>query len=60
MLQIYMKNFKNKIQIIIPPKRINFVKCNENGDIIEQANRSNFDSIFLCYKMNLDSDIVFL
>ena len=32
----YMKPFKNKIQIIIPPKRINFIKCNENGEIIDE------------------------
>jgi len=56
----YMKVFKNKIQIIIPKSRINFIKCNENGDIIEQKNSCNFDSIYLCYKMNLSSDIVFL
>jgi len=56
----YMKIFKNKIQIIIPPKRINFIKCNENGKVIDQDNTSNFDSIFLCYKINLPSDIVFL
>ena len=56
----YMKIFKGKLQIIIPPKRINFIKCNENGDIIKQENTSNFDSIFLCYKINLSSDIVFL
>jgi len=48
-----MKFFKGKLQIIIPPKRINFIKCNENGKVIDQPNTSNFDSIFLCYKMNL-------
>ena len=56
----YMKIFKNKLQIIIPPKRINFIKCDENGNIIKQPNTSNFDSIYLCYKINLSSDIVFL
>ena len=56
----YMKVFKGKIQIIIPSRRIYFIKCNENGDIIEQPNTCNFDSVFLCYKMRLDSDIVFL
>ena len=56
----YMKVFKNKIQIIIPPKRINFIKCDLNGEIIKQENTSNFDSIYLCYKINLPSDIVFL
>jgi len=56
----YMKVFKNKIQIIIPPKRINFIKCDDNGKVIDQPNTSNFDSIFLCFKINLPSDIVFL
>jgi hypothetical protein len=56
----YMKIFKNKLQIIIPPKRINFIKCDLNGNIIKQPNSCNFDSIYLCYKINLDSDIVFL
>jgi hypothetical protein len=56
----YMKIFKNKLQIIIPPKRINFIKCDLNGNIIKQKNSCNFDSIYLCYKINLSSDIVFL
>jgi len=56
----YMSPFKGKLQIIIPKSRINFIKCNENGDIIKQKNTSNFDSIFLCYKIGLDNDIVFL
>ena len=55
----YMKVFKNKIQIIIPKSRINFIKCDLNGDIIEQKNSCNFDSIYLCYKIGLDNDIVF-
>jgi len=56
----YMSSFKGKLQIIIPEKRINFIKCNKNGNIIEQPNRSNFDSIFICFKMRLHSDIIFL
>jgi hypothetical protein len=56
----YMSPFKGKLQIIIPKKRINFIKCDENGQIIKQKNSCNFDSIFLCYKINLSSDIVFL
>jgi len=56
----YMSPFKGKLQIIIPKKRINFIKCNENGEIVPLKNSCNFDSIFLCYKINLDSDIVFL
>jgi len=41
-----MKKFKGKLQNIIPPKRINVIKCNENGDVIKKENTSNFDSIF--------------
>ena len=55
-----MKIFKGKLQIIIPKSRINFIKCNENGKVIDQPNTSNFDSIYLCYKIGLDNDIVFL
>jgi hypothetical protein len=56
----YMSPFKGKLQIIIPKKRINFIKCDLNGDIIKQKNSCNFDSIFLCYQMKLSSDIIFL
>jgi len=43
----------NKIQLIIPNKRIHFIK---NG---EQTNRNWYDTVFLCYKLNLDKDITF-
>jgi hypothetical protein len=46
--------FQDKIQIIIPKSRIHFVK---NG---EQTNKSWFDTIWICYKMNLEKDITFL
>ena len=43
----------DKIQLIIPNKRIHFIK---NG---EQTSRNWFDTVFLCYKLNLDKDITF-
>ena len=46
---------KDKIQIIIPRKRIQFIK-----DGIEKNNRCNFDCFYYCYKMNLDKDIIWL
>lgn len=52
--QYLKKYFKNQIQIIIPERRIQFIK---NG---KQTDRCYFDTIFICYKMNLLSDIVFL
>jgi len=51
----YFKSFKDKIQIIIPPKRINFVK---NGT--EKKDRCNFDCFYYCYKIELENDITWL
>ena len=51
----YFKPFKNKIQIIIPRKRIQFIK---NGN--ELQNKCNFDCFYYCYKMNLERDIIWL
>ena len=51
----YFKIFKNEIQLIIPQKRIQFVK---NGD--ELQNKCNFDCFYYCYKMNLPRDIMWL
>tara|TARA_R110002096_G_scaffold25101_6_gene78848 strand:- start:853 stop:1335 length:483 start_codon:yes stop_codon:yes gene_type:complete len=47
--------FKNDLQIIIPRKRIQFVK---NGN--ELNNKCNFDCFYYCYKMNLPRDIIWL
>jgi len=51
----YFKIFKNEIQLIIPQKRIQFVK---NGH--ELQNKCNFDCFYYCYKMNLPRDIMWL
>jgi hypothetical protein len=51
----YFRKWKNKIQIIIPKKRIQFIK---NGN--ELQNKCNFDCFYYCYKMNLEKDIIWL
>lgn len=56
--KLYLKNiFKHDIldiQYIIPNRRLQFQK---NGNINKQT---PFDTLFLCYKMNLERDIVYL
>jgi len=47
--------FNDELQIIIPRKRIQFIK---NGNEIQ--NKCNFDCFYYCYKMNLPRDIIFL
>lgn len=51
---------KDKLQIIIPRRRIHFTK-KINGKIPEGwGNRCNFDCFYYCWKMNLPRDIVWL
>jgi hypothetical protein len=51
----------DKIQIIIPKKRIQFIKI-KNG--IKTTNKDdmkcNFDCFYYCWRMNLSSDIIWL
>ena len=57
----YFKPWKNKnIQIIIPSKRINFIKKVEGVEPEDWPSHCNFDCFYYCYKMNLPSDIVWL
>ena len=52
--------FARELQIIIPPKRINFIKL-VDGKVPEGlSNRCNFDCFYYCWKMNLPTDIVFI
>ena len=52
----YFRKWKDKgIQIIIPRKRIQFIK-----DGNELQNKCNFDCFYYCYKMNLEKDIIWL
>jgi len=62
----YMRDWSDKgLQIIIPRKRIQFIKCtvDKSGDIIPneiQDKKCNFDCFYYCYKMNLPRDMVWL
>jgi hypothetical protein len=52
------ENFKDTdkpLQIIIPRKRIQFIK---NGN--ELQNKCNFDCFYYCYKLDLPRDIIWL
>ena len=56
--QYFRESFKNtssQLQIIIPRKRIQFIK---NGNDLQ--NKCNFDCFYYCYKMNLPRDILWL
>jgi len=48
------KDFKDKIQIIIPSSRIHFLKNGQKGS------GSWFDCCWIVYKINLENDITFL
>ena len=61
--QYFRKLFYNNnspIQIIIPKKRIQFIKL-INGKTPDNFKEScNFDCFYYCYKMNLEKDIIWL
>ena len=53
----YFQNyFKNKVQIIIPEKRLAFIDPSSNN----KKSSPSFASIYVCYKLDLQSDIIFL
>ena len=54
------KDAEDKLQIIIPQKRIQFLKM-EGGLVLEkQENSCNFDCFYYCWKIGLERDIVWL
>lgn len=55
----YFRPWKNKIQIIIPKKRIHFDK-KVDGKSVTKKSSCNFDCFYYCYKMNFASDITWL
>lgn len=58
--QYMRETFKDKIQIIIPQKRLHFEK-HVDGDKPEGwRNACNFDCFYFCHKIDLPSDIVWL
>ncbi len=56
----FRDSFKDSIQLIIPRKRIHFIK-KVNGETPKNwKNACNFDTAYFCYKMNLPRDLLFL
>ena len=53
------KDSNHPLQIIIPRKRIQFIKV-VNGRPVEGVNACNFDCFYYCWKMDLPRDIVWL
>tara|TARA_R110001583_G_C5536811_1_gene399063 strand:+ start:155 stop:652 length:498 start_codon:yes stop_codon:yes gene_type:complete len=57
----YFRAWRNKnIQIIIPIKRIHFIKLVDGKVPLNYKSSCNFDCFYYCYKMNLPKDIVWL
>ena len=52
--QFVKKIHREKLQIIVPDKRMQFLK----GE--DQLKRCYFDTMYLCYKINLERDITFI
>tara|TARA_R110002012_G_scaffold131146_2_gene283698 strand:+ start:347 stop:853 length:507 start_codon:yes stop_codon:yes gene_type:complete len=50
----------NSIQIIIPRKRIQFVKTVNGVVPKDYKSKCNFDCFYYCYKIDLKSDIIWL
>jgi len=51
--------FKDKIQIIVPRRRINFVKI-VDGKPLDSKTSCSFDCLYFCYNMSLKKDINFI
>lgn len=52
--QYFRETFGNQIQLIIPKKRMHFLK---KGRVLR---KTSFESCYFCYKMNLNRDIIML
>jgi len=52
----YIRELIPDIQIIIPRRRIQFIKNGEDG----HPKKCNFDCFYYCYKIGLEKDILFL
>lgn len=48
----YFREYKDKIQILVPSKRYQFIP--------EKKSSASFDCLWYCYKMELEKDIIFL
>ena len=58
--QYFRKLFKNEIKIIVPKKRIQFIKIDKEGNPIKTSG-CNFDCFYYCWKIKgLEKDITWL
>ena len=48
----------HRLQLIVPRRRIQFEKIVDGKKV--ESKQCNFDCFYYCYKMNLESDILFL
>lgn len=58
--QYFRSLFKNNIQIIIPKKRLHFIKKVDGVIPKGWKDACNFDCFYYCYKLGLDNDITWL
>tara|TARA_Y100000310_G_C20658774_1_gene803493 strand:- start:696 stop:1211 length:516 start_codon:yes stop_codon:yes gene_type:complete len=57
----FVKELKpHEFQIIIPRRRIQFIKLVDGKVPNDYKSDCNFDCFYYCYKMNLPNDIIFL
>jgi len=58
----YMRNnfIKKGLQIIIPRKRIHFIKIVDGKPVENMKNACNFDCFYYCYRIGLKNDITWL
>lgn len=54
------KDTEDKLQIIIPRKRIQFIKQVDGETPEDYKSKCNFDCFYYCWKINLPRDIVWL
>jgi hypothetical protein len=52
--------FKNRLQVIIPDYRLHFEKRYAETGERKTLKRTPFDSVYVCYKMNLPRDLLWL
>jgi hypothetical protein len=57
----FQKHFANEVQVIIPRKRIQFGRWNEETQKVEIPKTSaNFASVYVCYKFGLPRDLIYV
>jgi hypothetical protein len=59
----YMREWRDAgLQILIPRKRLQFIKIVDGMPITDELDKKNcnFDCLYVCYKINLPQDIIWL